>query len=62
MLSPTDNCLIWSLVAETSIIDVSGDAVGDVEDLFDCLDDGTAIYLGTDSKKNVSGIVTSKFH
>lgn len=51
MLSPMDNCLIWSVAAETSIIDVSGDVVGVVEELFICLDGATALYLGTDSTK-----------
>lgn len=51
MLSPIDNCFIWSVAAETSIIDVSGDVVGVVEELFICLDDATALYLGTDSAK-----------
>lgn len=58
MLCPTlslrDSCFIWSLVAETSIIDVSGDVVGVVEDLLNCLEDGIALNLGTVSmKKNL---------
>lgn len=48
MLSPIDNCFIWSLVAETSIIEVSGDVV--VEALLN-LGGGTALYLGTDSER-----------
>lgn len=44
MLSPIDNCFILSLVAETSIIEVSGDVVvGVVEALLNCLVGGAAL-------------------
>lgn len=53
MLSLIGNCFILSLVAETSIIGVSGDVVvGVVEELLICLGGGTVLYLGTDSERN----------
>lgn len=51
-LSPMVNCFNWSLTADTSIMVVSGDVVvvGVVEELFVCLTDGIALYLGTGSE------------